>query len=300
MGVTKGIRLIFQAICILDAWINETVQVGYLKGKRSLMRQNKIFTYHSSLITYFYSLFSLWLHHLLLVLFWGTGILVAFRFRHFTAGAASITAFVLLALVVAGTMLLLAVLGNGRSRTLFAVVPGIFVTVFLVLPSCHFTGISVYLLGFLPTVLFLWHKNHHLNQPSIAAVENFPTAESDVESEDDLEALETAAASEWDENVQMRLLRRKEPDETDLLEAWVRADFLHGERAAHIHVPFCPPFREQPKWDACQFEGDEVEIQLSQLNPLGTRIDLKRPVQRKKQESVGIYLAIKIPGPAGF
>ena len=28
MGVTKGIRLIFQAICILDAWINETVQIG--------------------------------------------------------------------------------------------------------------------------------------------------------------------------------------------------------------------------------------------------------------------------------
>ena len=27
MGVTKGIRLIFQTICILDAWINETVQL---------------------------------------------------------------------------------------------------------------------------------------------------------------------------------------------------------------------------------------------------------------------------------
>ena len=245
-----------------------------------------------------YSLFSLWLHRLLLVLFWGAGILVAFRYRHFTADSAGVMAFALLALLVAGTIFLLAFLGDVRSgkkhsQTLFTVAPGVFVTVFLVLPSCHFTGISVYLLGFLPAIVFLWHKNHHGNQPLIDTIENFSTAESDVESESDLEALETATASEWDENVQMRILRRKEPDETELLEAWVRADFLHGERAAHIHVPFCPPFREQPKWDACQFEGDEVEIQLSQLNPLGTRIDLKRPIQRKSRESVGIYLALK-------
>ena len=225
------------------------------------------------------------LNHLLLTLFWVTGLLVAFRWRGFTAESVGVVVFVSLAFLVAGTILLLDFLGGGRWKMLLAVGPGIFITVFLVLPSWHFTGISVYLLVFLPTVLFLGHKYRYAPEPSVVAT---PV---------DLEVLESLSAAEWDENVQMRLLRRKEPEETELLEAWVRADFQQGLRVANIHVPFCPPFTEQPqerlKWETCQFEGDEVEIQIAQLNPLGVRIDLKRPCRREHQESVGIYLAVR-------
>jgi len=256
------------------------------------MTNDKLFspiTYHLSLVPLPYAL--VWLRDFLLVLFWGAGLLITFRRYHFTPDSAGVAAFALLALLVAGTILLLDFLGEGRWKTLFALGPGILVTFFLVLPSCHFVGISAYLLVFLPTVAFLWYKNHRVPQPSMIVAEIVAEDTPIVESEDDLEALEAAATTEWDESVQMRLLRRKEPNETELLEAWVRADFQQGERVVHVHVPFCPPFREQPKWEACQFEGDEVEIQLSQMNSLGMRIDLKRPSPRKNQESVGIYLS---------
>jgi len=220
--------------------------------------------------------------YLLSALFWGTGLLIAFRWREFSAESVGVAAFVLLALLVAGTILLLDFLEGGRWKMLLAVGPGIFITVFLVLPSWHFAGISVYLAVFLPAVLFLGHKYRYAQEPAVAA----PPV--------DLEVLEVA---EWDESVQMRLLRRKESDEVELLEAWVRADFQPGERVANLHVPFCPPFVDQPpekpKWETCQFEGNEVEIQVSQINALGTRIDLKRPSQRKDQESVGVYLAVR-------
>jgi len=215
-------------------------------------------------------------------LFWGTGLLVVFRWRHFIADSVGVVLFASLALLVVGTILLLDYLGTGCRKTLLAVGPGVFVTIFLVLPSCHFTGISVYLLLFLPAVSFLWYKHYRVQRPSVVD-----------DSEGDLEA---PAATEWDENVQMRLLRRKESDETELLEAWVRADFQPSERLVIIHVPFCPSFAEQPKWEACQFEGDDVEIQVSQINPLGARIDLKRPSQRENQESVGIFFAVRCFG----
>jgi len=222
------------------------------------------------------------LNNFLMTLFWGTGLLIAFRWREFTAESVGVVTFVLLALLVAGTILLLDFLEGRRWKMLLAVGPGIFITVFLVLPSWHFAGISAYLAVFLPTVLFLGHKYRYAQEPAIVA------------SPVDLEVLEEA---EWDESVQMRLIRRKESDEVELLEAWVRADFQPGERVTNLHVPFCPPFadqpQEKPKWETCQFEGNEVEIQVSQINALGTRLDLKRPSQRKDQESVGIYLAIR-------
>jgi len=219
---------------------------------------------------------------LLSALFWGTGLLVAFRWREFTAESVGVAAFVLLALLVAGTILLLDFLEGGRWKMLLAVGPGVFITVFLVLPSWHFAGISAYFAVFLPVVLFLGHKYRYAQESVVVA----PLV--------DLEVLE---AAEWDESVQMRLLRRKESGDVELLEAWIRADFQQGERMANLHVPFCPPFvdqpQEKPKWETCQFEGNEVEIQVSQINALGTRIDLKRPSQRKDQESVGVYLAVR-------
>ncbi|MCL2304011.1 MAG: hypothetical protein FWC43_01560 [Planctomycetaceae bacterium] len=229
---------------------------------------------------------------LLSALFWATGLLIAFRWREFTTHSTNVLAFALLALFVVGTILLLNFLGTGRWKTHLAVGPGVFVTVFLILPSRHFTGTSVYLLLFLPAIAFLCRKSRNIQE--LPAVDL-----SEAETESDLEAQETSS-TDWDENVQMRLLRRKESDETELLEAWVRADFLPGERAANVHVPFCPPFaaqrQEQPRWETCQFEGNEVEIHVSQVNSLGVRIDLKRPTQRKNQESVGVYFRLQRAG----
>ena len=221
-----------------------------------------------------------YLHNFLLPLFWGVGLLVVFRCGGFTAYSAGFPAFVLLSLLVAGTILLLEFLGNGRRNAILTAIPGIMITVFLVLPSWHFTGTSVYLLVFLPAMFFLWHKHWRVNNSS--AVDS-----------NDLEEQETLSATEWDEKVQMKLLRRKEPNDAEWLEAWVRADFQEGTRVASIHVPFCPPFADQPKWETCQFEGNEVEIQIAQLNSLGVRLDLKRPSRRENQESVGIYLAVR-------
>ena len=64
-------------------------------------------THFSFLISHFSFFF-------LLVLFWGTSLLVVFRRYHYTAEPAGVAVFAWLSLLVAGTILLLAFLQEGR------------------------------------------------------------------------------------------------------------------------------------------------------------------------------------------
>ena len=220
----------------------------------------------------------------LLVLFWAAALLVAFRCRAFDAHSARLGSFLLLALLVSGTILLLHFLWKERWKPSLVLGPGLLFTVFLVLPSGHFSGIPAYLAIFLPTIGFLFAKSRPVRSPVVQSLE---TAE--ITEEENSEAF---SESEWNENTQMRLLRQKDSNGAVSLESWVRADFQRGERVVNVHLPFGPGFERTPKLDVYQFEGTEVEIQISQLTPLGARFDLKRPTRRKSPESVGIYVAL--------
>ena len=222
----------------------------------------------------------------LLVLFWGAALLVAFRCRAFDAHSARLGSFLLLALLVSGTILLLHFLWKEHRKPSLVLGPGLLFTAFLVLPSGHFSGIPAYLVVFLPTIGFLFAKSRPVRSPVVQSLE---TAEIAEEEENGDEAF---SESEWNENTQMRLLRQKDSNGVVSLESWVRADFLRGERVVNVHLPFGPGFERTPKLDVYQFEGTEVEIQISQLTPLGARFDLKRPTRRKSPESVGIYVAL--------
>ncbi len=214
-----------------------------------------------------------WCFLTLLVLFWGIGTLVVLRCRQFTFPSSGLTAYVLLAVFVSGTIFLLRFLErNPREKEILLIAgPGALLGLFLVLPGFHFFGILLYCAIYLSTVWLIWPRTRW-------------TAENEPEEE------ESIPASEWDENVRMRLLRKKDETGTETLESWIRADFRPGERSVSVHVPFCPVFEDQPRIDAVPFEGEEIEIGTSQLTPLGVRLDLKRPSARKSPESVGIYV----------
>lgn len=212
---------------------------------------------------------------MLLILFWGAATLVVLRCRQFSLPAAGLSAYLLLAAFVSGTILLLRFLERNppKKRILLIAGPGALVGLFLVLPGCRFLGILLYCAVYLSTV--------GLILPGVKSA-------TQEEREDDEE--ESFPLSEWDENVRLRLLRKKDETGTETLESWIRADFRSGERTVSVHVPFCPVFEGSPRIDAVPFEGEEVEIGISQLTPLGVRLDVKRPGVRKTPESVGIYV----------
>ena len=222
----------------------------------------------------------------LLVLFWVIGLLVAFRCRAFDSHSAQLSSFLLLAFVVSGTILLLNFLWTGRWKPYLVLGPGVLFTVFLVLPSCHSSGISAYFAVVLPTIGFLFMKSRQDQSP---IVKNLETPEIPEEEEENDEAF---LENEWNESTQMRFLRQKDSNGAVSLESWVRVDFQQGERVVNVHLPFGSGFEQPPKLDVCQFEGKEIEIQISQITPLGARFDIKRPLRRKNPESVGLYVAL--------
>lgn len=89
-----------------------------------------------------------------------------------------------------------------------------------------------------------------------------------------------------DENTVMQLIRKKTPEGADHLEAFLRADFQANEKTIPVHLGFCPVFLQSPELEVHQLEGEEVDVKIVQLSPLGLRLDLKRPSSRTRAETV--------------
>jgi len=82
-------------------------------------------------------------------------------------------------------------------------------------------------------------------------------------------------ADEAEADVSQRLLRRRDAGGQDTIEGLVRVDFTAGERTAHGHVAFCPPFAALPACDAEQADGPPARIRVAQLLPHGVLFDVK-------------------------
>lgn len=167
---------------------------------------------------------------------------------------------------------------------LLILAPGLLIGLALVLPSFRLFGLLAYFLLYASAVL-KW-------EPKFPTLEIQTTTQTTTQTNEET-AVETEReelSEAWDESTRMKLVRTLSPEGNDRLEACVRADFSSGERVVSLHIPFSPNFEERPQIDVYQLEGEETEITVAQVNPLGVRLDLKRPARRKGEESVRLCL----------
>jgi len=100
--------------------------------------------------------------------------------------------------------------------------------------------------------------------------------------------------------IAQRLNRAVAPDGTDTLEGWLRYCMPAGQRAANLHVAFCPPFSSQPEMLVQQLEGPPVRIKTAQLLTYGARIEIKmrQPPDQPADVLLRILVRLEQPGIA--
>ena len=87
----------------------------------------------------------------------------------------------------------------------------------------------------------------------------------------ELSELEPAA----DPQVTQHLTRRHTIEGDDLIEGWLRARLDPGQRTAHAHVSFCPPFASVPEMEFEQTNGPTAHVKLGQVLAYGVRFEVK-------------------------
>ena len=83
-------------------------------------------------------------------------------------------------------------------------------------------------------------------------------------------ATEPPAAHVW-----QQISRVYDAEGTDVLRGTLRAFLAAGQRTAHVHLAFCPPFARLPQFDFRQSAGPASRVKLGQLLPYGVRLDVK-------------------------
>ncbi len=99
-----------------------------------------------------------------------------------------------------------------------------------------------------------------------------------------------------EENVVQHFTRRLDASGGEILQGWIRAPFVAGQRTTNVHVAFCPPFRRSPQLSVEQYEGPEARIKQAQILPHGARLDLK--LTRATEEATRVTLAIRAESEA--
>ena len=198
-------------------------------------------------------------------------VFAAVRYRFFECS--SFWIYLFLGITIYGTIFLLRFLRSFDSRPIgamencFIFVPACILGLFVVLPGLNFLGILLY-------VSFLTDSFHRAGLIVIPEFKRKNIVDEDLEIE-----------PEPDENAFFRLIRSQNPDR---LETWIKVHFATEEKTVNVHIPFCPTFDVIPKIESYQLDGNEVDLEVSQLTPLGARLDVKRPVTRKGEETVQI------------
>jgi hypothetical protein len=76
-------------------------------------------------------------------------------------------------------------------------------------------------------------------------------------------------------DVLLRMTRVRDGERNEVLRGSTRAEFQAGQRAAALHLAFCPPFAQTPELEAFQIEGPETRVKIGQVLPYGARLDLR-------------------------
>jgi hypothetical protein len=96
-------------------------------------------------------------------------------------------------------------------------------------------------------------------------------ATEDDEFEPDLEDQERC-----DDDNQTLWLSRRLTDDGELIEGWVRIQFVAGQRETLVHVAFCPPLAGNPELETEDLDGVGLEIRVAAVFPFGARISVRR------------------------
>lgn len=158
--------------------------------------------------------------------------------------------------------------------------PGLLLGLFLVLPSCRVSGVVIYFMVF--GIIFSCFDRMRA-APQRIVQETEPEIDAEPEEIDD---------EPWDEKTLLRMIRTKDENGEEQLQAWMQTEFLKNQRTVNVHLPFFPVPDHVPQVEVLQFQGEHVDIKIAHLSTMGVRIDLKRPARRKTQESVGIFIAV--------
>ncbi|MBM3998220.1 MAG: hypothetical protein FJ297_01545 [Planctomycetes bacterium] len=74
-----------------------------------------------------------------------------------------------------------------------------------------------------------------------------------------------------------------------------RCRFAERERTQVIHVAFCPPFAATPELHIEPIHGPTVEIQTTQLEPFGARLDLRTGSDTTRERDVAVRVIARAP-----
>ena len=83
-------------------------------------------------------------------------------------------------------------------------------------------------------------------------------------------------------------LSRRATDDGEVIEGWMRATFLAGQREATIHVSFCPPLSGSPEIETEDLDGSELEIRVASIFPFGLRMTARRSGSTREPQAARI------------
>jgi len=102
-----------------------------------------------------------------------------------------------------------------------------------------------------------------------------------------------AAATEAEENavetITQSVQRELAADGAEAIRGVLRTRLEPGQRAASIHVGFCPPLPRFPEIECEQAGGPEADVKLAQALPHGARFDVR--LKRPASEATTVELA---------
>ena len=79
------------------------------------------------------------------------------------------------------------------------------------------------------------------------------------------------------------------------IHGWLKTTLAATERNATLHVAFCPPFDETPKFTVLQTSGPASRIKPVQLLPYGVRLELKRLEPGDKTATIVLEFSAESP-----
>jgi len=138
----------------------------------------------------------------------------------------------------------------------------------------------------------LWKQHSTIARPRDTAAP-VPRGQS-VQTPADL-ALSDEADGAGDPAVSQQIVRRRQSDAAEVVEGWVRARFVAGQRHATAHVAICPPLDRLPECFAEQMDGPPAQIKVAQVLPYGVRFEIKLDKPPSEASSVAIEFSIQSP-----
>ncbi len=100
------------------------------------------------------------------------------------------------------------------------------------------------------------------------------------------------ATAEYDEAVWQHVVRRRD-ESGEVLEGWVRVEFVPAQRIAAAHIAICPPFERAPTCEAEQQDGPPAQVKVTQSLSYGVRLEIKLDEPAEESTCVIVEFSIR-------